>query len=475
MAKFFPCPNPACTYQFDAEQLPAAAMVTCPICRTRFPYKANASKGNASKSRPAPVEDDQDDFRDEDESPRSRSREKTSRLVSSRNVPKGSTKKTILMIAGFVGVGICVILVIVLAMRKKQFNLEEQEEFFNNDEYNFRFQLFAKKKWNENKALSDKLGTNGFLQKRSDPDAWIGLRALKYEGGTRNPRPRELEVELQGILSRNFGNPPKNPVTVKLANVDVPGYHFEGELDGTLMEGEGYMLFSKGIGYIMLVFAPKDKWSDVKDDLFKLRDTFKFGKERDNWKEKTASSVVYTPKVGDYQMEDMDGIWEHAIPEPDPADPTAKKPKKNEYVREVTDEDDNATMLFRCPHPGQLKKARPDIVADAMVLSLEKGEGVDDAKNYLTEKLNKRDETSGTKYTFEPQEKPPFGTALPKSEGMAVYWVTNTTDPKVKSFYVISTIKSGDRLIAAVAWCKHINAELLEPYLIHLVGTLKAK
>jgi len=42
MANFFPCPNPACTYQFDADQLPAAAMVTCPICRTRFPYRAAA-------------------------------------------------------------------------------------------------------------------------------------------------------------------------------------------------------------------------------------------------------------------------------------------------------------------------------------------------------------------------------------------------------------------------------------------------
>ena len=42
MANLFPCPNSACTYQFDADQLPAAAMVTCPICRTRFPYRAAA-------------------------------------------------------------------------------------------------------------------------------------------------------------------------------------------------------------------------------------------------------------------------------------------------------------------------------------------------------------------------------------------------------------------------------------------------
>lgn len=40
MSTFFSCPNPACSYQFDASQLPPAAIVTCPLCGMRFTYQA---------------------------------------------------------------------------------------------------------------------------------------------------------------------------------------------------------------------------------------------------------------------------------------------------------------------------------------------------------------------------------------------------------------------------------------------------
>src|SRR5947209_14717661 len=54
MATPFPCPNPACTYRFDPAQLPPAAMVTCLLCHTRFPYRA-AAPAAAPPPPPAPA------------------------------------------------------------------------------------------------------------------------------------------------------------------------------------------------------------------------------------------------------------------------------------------------------------------------------------------------------------------------------------------------------------------------------------
>ena len=58
----FPCPNPACGYVFDTVQLPAAAMVTCPLCRTRFPYRAGQILGASPGAPAAAVPDMADAF-----------------------------------------------------------------------------------------------------------------------------------------------------------------------------------------------------------------------------------------------------------------------------------------------------------------------------------------------------------------------------------------------------------------------------
>src|SRR3990167_3433911 len=96
MPNFFPCPNPACTYQFDADQLPAAAMVTCPICRTRFPYRAVAPAPTAADESPSNPGGD-NPFGSAPPVERST---RTNRLVTLRNLPKSSKSKTALMALG---------------------------------------------------------------------------------------------------------------------------------------------------------------------------------------------------------------------------------------------------------------------------------------------------------------------------------------------------------------------------------------
>src|SRR5262249_34891622 len=91
----FPCPNSQCSYQFDADILPAAAMVTCPLCRTRFPYRANRPVSATAGVEPA------DDLRPAGP-----------RLIHLREVPKGGGLLTTLLWVG----GFCVVLAGLLAV-----------------------------------------------------------------------------------------------------------------------------------------------------------------------------------------------------------------------------------------------------------------------------------------------------------------------------------------------------------------------
>src|SRR5687768_12879712 len=99
MPTYFPCPNAQCTYQLDADILPPAALVTCPLCRTRFPYRPNRPV-HAQTAPAAPPHDPGT------EGPR---------VVQLRDVPRGrGILTTVLMVGGFVLVLTAVLAAIVL-------------------------------------------------------------------------------------------------------------------------------------------------------------------------------------------------------------------------------------------------------------------------------------------------------------------------------------------------------------------------
>ena len=494
MANFFPCPNPACTYQFDASQLPEAAMVTCPICRTRFPYRDSANKAptrpparrQQAEANPFDEDNDATSLEAEDTAPPPRSREKSSsrpkggkseerpnRLRNQNYPSKGGRGSTALMLVGISVVLLGILATIFFSMRgNRWFGDDEVGKDYVDQNFNFRFLRFETR-WIEDQDLRKKLGMNAFIMRSKEPQSWIGVRAKTFDSGARNPSPNELNIELEQILKNNFTSVQKTAQVAKIAKIDVNGFEFEAEYDGTLMKGQIHAFANKGIGYWMIIFSPRDVWDDAKGHLTSLRDSFEFATLRDTWKEQVPPAVPHFVPDGDYQLEDGDRIWHRAI---DPNDDAAKGPVKFvTFVLDPKSNDDHATMLFRCPHPLQLKKAMPDIVADAVVLVLDKGEGVDDVRAYLNEKKEKED-TFNAKYTFEKIERPPSGTPFPKTDGsMASYVVTNSIDQKQKQYYAIATMKQGSKLIAAIGWCKEPLSDSMEPYILRLIGSLKPR
>src|SRR5258708_7170696 len=139
--------------------------------------------------------------------------------------------------------------------------------------------------------------------RRIDPEAWIGLRAWKVgDDGKRNARTGELNKQMTILLRKNFRGFQTN-TDIKRTIGDQQqreALEFSGELDGTQMWGEAMAFENKGLGYVLLIFAPLDKWKDASEDLYKLRNSFSFASLRDNWKPGEAEIIPHYVDDGDY-------------------------------------------------------------------------------------------------------------------------------------------------------------------------------
>ena len=471
MANFFPCPNPACTYQFDADQLPAAAMVTCPICRTRFPYRAAApsAKAPARDAKQNPFGSGPADGGDSQTAP-SPQRERTNRLVNPGQVPKGNKTQTILMIAGFTGVLFTVLAIVFFSMRNNPFRSDgETAETYTDDENNFRFRRFDKSVWTEDKSIRSKMKISGFIQKRTKPDAWFALHTKDF--GKKSPRPNEMRTAMIKMLRSGFKLDPNTPAfQATISGQPAYAIQFQGEQAGQQMIGEGYAFNNKGIGYILLYWASNDSWESAKRELKDLAASFEFATARDKWQETESSVDQYFVASGNYQIDDIDGVWERGTVE---GEEGPKKPVKKPYILlNMADKDKQATMAFR------FKESQIRPVPETIVLVMEKAaDPLQAAHDYWFEKLKEDEGRNGeVKIAFEPVKKSPSGMEIPKSDAkIGIYLLENPEDRKSKKFYAIAAMNIGDKLVAAISWCPDREAEDLEPLMLTFIATLKER
>ncbi len=464
MANYFPCPNPACTYQFDATQLPAAAMVTCPICRTRFPYRA------APVAAAVPTQTYHGAVPDETESQaeptQTRTREPVNRLLNPRAVPKSNKTQTTLLLIGFTLVSATVLLTIFLSMKRGFLGRDEDTSTtYTDDNFNFRIKKFGS--WKQDTELRGELGFNAFLMKAPETDAWIGLRCVNIGGGSgiRGPREGELDIEMQNIFKRFKSRPQREAIEATVGGKKVKAYQFQGELKEMPVWGQVYVFDHQGIGYVMMTWAAQEKWAGMKSELDGLRDSFAFASQREKWKDTGGNVVYHFVENGDYEVGDSFGIWERAISE------SEKKiqHKLRIYVKDATDEDPNATILLRCRYPDKQKGVHlPE--AHAMTIVLPKGENLEDAKKYVLEGRIMKD---GDTVAVEEYQKKPTETAVPPN--VAVFRLVNKVDKTQNRYYAISVSKVNGHLIAAVGWCAERDVEYMDRYIVSLVSSLKAR
>jgi hypothetical protein len=447
MPSFFPCPNAQCSYQFDADQLPAAAMVTCPLCHNRFPYRAGRP---ISTDEPRPA---------------------GPRMVKLRNVPQGGgVLTTVLWVGGFLIVLAGVLAAITLRGLNTSSDSSAKEAL--DEKFNLKVEPFPTG-WANDPNPPASVDRNILLRKRSNPDGWVAVAARDW--GDRQPRAGELDEYFRGRLRIAFRTLETEPVEGQTwAGQPATAVRFTGNLDDFQVRGEAFAMAHKGIGYVFVAWAAEPNWAALRDELVGLKEKVRPAGFRDAWSEKRASALVY--EGNGFQIEDVDGAWLLRKPAED-----GKRPKHPDDVLDDVKAIDPAAVMaliarYQIRERGDALRLSP--VAHALVVELApKGDPLETAKAHAMERV-KRDFADGPPegLALEPLTKSPSGVALPTS-GPAIgrFRLKNPKATGDEELWVISALVVGDKVIAVEANVLAKNASYVEEWMINLAGSLKAK
>jgi hypothetical protein len=454
MPTTFPCPNAQCSYQFDADILPAAAMVTCPLCRTRFPYRAN---------RPVPTADD---THSGDER-----RPSGPRVVHVRDMPKGgSILRTMLSVVAFTVVLIAILYAIFM---RGQHLREGPSSIVTDESFNLRIEPFPSG-WTENLEARKPFGVNVLGRKHNSPEGYVAISARDWVD--RSPRPAELDAEMQRPLRKALATPFFQPIEgEKWAGQSALATQFAGNLNDTQMRGEAYAMSYKGISYVFFAWAPDTSWEGQRAELVALRDKVTPAGFREKWVEKRPSIVVHAPDGAGYQVEDADGAWVRGKP----AEEWAEKEKIKYIVDDVKQLDPAATLALLAryqPKDGGDTKLQP-VDAMALIVELDKGGNpLFTAKAHVIERIKREFADSPPEVTLEPITKSPSGVALPTNgPAIARLRFRNPQDRDQPEMWVIAAIAVGGKTVAVEIRTREKDASNVDEWMVHLAGSLRAK
>jgi hypothetical protein len=456
MPNYFPCPNAQCSYQFDADILPAAAMVTCPLCRTKFPYRAN--QPNPAVTGPG------------GQAPES-VRPAGSRLISVRDVPHGgSIWTTILWVGGFCAVLAAVVLMLTMHGRPRGGLSTEATDA----KFNISVEPFPTE-WDSNSDAQKPVNANILGRKRTSPDAWIAV--VGQDWVERQPRTGEVDelmrVHVKGRES-SFSNVDLEPIEGESwANQPALGLRFSGTLDDAQIRGEAYAISHKGIAYVFIAWAAEANWQGIRAEAVGLREKIRPANYRDKWVEKRANTVTHDG--GAYQIEDTDGAWVRSKP----AEEWSPKDKVKYPIDDVKEIDPAATMAFlteyRIREGGDSKRQGAE--AKALVVELPGGGNpLEAAKAHVIERIKKDYAGAPPEIKLEPMNRSPAGVQLPTG-GPAIgrFLFHDPYDRQNRVMYIISALSAGGKTVAIETHTLEKNASYVEEWMVHLAGSLKAK
>jgi hypothetical protein len=453
MPTYFPCPNNQCSYQFDADILPPAAIVTCPLCRTRFPYRANRPVPTPAE-RPAPAYD---------------LRPPGPRVIRLRDVPRGGgLVVTLLWVGGFVIVLSAVLAAIFL--RGQRSYRPDAVATRTDQTFNLSVDPFPAD-WGKDPNPRPAVDANVLVRQRSDPDGWVAVASKDW--ADRQPRAGEVE-ELMRSRLRPFRTLEIEPVDGETwAGHPARAVRFSGTLDDLQVRGEAYAFSYQGVGYVFYAWAAEANWDRLRDEAVSLREKVRPAGFRDQWAEKRANVRVYE---GDgYQVEDPDGVWVQAKPAE-----KGRQPKRTDYViDDVKAIDSAATMAFQARYQirdhGDALRQSPE--AMALVVELERKENpLEAATAHIIERTKRAYAGEPPDFTLEVMAKSPSGIPLPAG-GPAIgrFRLKDPTATGDEQMWIISAITVGEKVVAVEAHVPERYASYVEEWMIHLAGSLKGK
>jgi hypothetical protein len=455
MPTYFPCPNTQCSYQFDADILPPAAMVTCPLCRTRFPYRANRP---VTTEAGAPTADGAE------------SRPSGPAVIKAREIPKSNVWVTTIAVGAF---GLVLVAVLIGLMKQRGQPQNSSSSEATNESFNVKVDPFPGS-WEEDfEYVRNPLEANILGRKRANPDGYVAVGARDW--GDREPRTGELDEMMQGRLRSAFTSVIMEPVEGQTwANRPAISVRFTGSRNDEHVRGEAFTISNKGIGYLFVAWASEANWSGLQSELTSIREKIQPAGYRDKWMPKKMNVETFPSEDGKYQVEDVDGAWLKGKP----ADQWSPKEKK--YVLEPEDLkglDPNASMAFEAAY--QFKERgdakRHPATTHALVVELSKGgDPLEAAKAHVIERIKKDYAAANVPdIKLEPLNK---GTALPTG-GPAIgrFLFKDPFDKDNKVEWVISAISVGGKTVAVETSVLEKHATFVDEWMVHLAGSLKAR
>lgn len=461
MPSYFPCPNTQCGYQFDADILPPAALVTCPLCRTKFPYRANRPLPTAAgadapgAAGPAPPAGP--------------------RVVNLRDVPRdGGPLSVILWIGGTVAVLGTLTAVLYVWSNKPSGIVSRGDENGEQSDPKFNLKLDPfPPEYAEDVAAREGIQANIFARKRAGPDGWTAMAAKDFKD--RNPRPAELDDLVRGRLKAALGTPDVVPAAGENTWAGKPAraVAFSGDWDGNPVKGQAFAIAHQGFAYAFFAWAAERDWDGLRGELTGLREKFHFLSTRADWEAKTPGTRVFDGTG--YRLEDSDDVWARGKPAAD------WKPKEEpRFVLDDPKEHDPAADMmllaaFQSRAGGDGKRHRAEALAMVAILTTA-GNPLEVAKAHVTERIQKEFAGQTVDVKLEPLATSPAGVALPAG-GPAIgrFRFQNPLERDDRSLWIIAAIPVGGKVVAVEVRAKEKEATYVEEWMVHLAGSLKAQ
>ncbi|MCX7665071.1 MAG: zinc-ribbon domain-containing protein [Gemmataceae bacterium] len=501
MSSIFPCPNTGCTYQFNADQLPPAAMVTCPFCRTKFPYRRGigvvmaqpvavpppASSTQASHLPPSAAgEFDFGNFNQPEPTtsvsasePDSTGRapqgsyQREPRLVGAVGLPSKKTLPvTALVLSGvvaFLVVAVVGVVIFFIKSGKPAKGPDKQSE----EIYNLEFIPFSDE-WQKDESFRREIDANVIgMSRKESPKAMFALWANDYKD--RMPRANELRDAMTSrVKSYMPGCEIVNKKDGKLLGLGAQAIAFQGTpttKGGDVYRGEAYAVGSKGIGYVVFLLAPLAEWDAAKKELDSVKDLVKLGKGRENWKESSAPKKSIAPPGAPYDIEDHHGgVWK-----------SIDGPLNEDRMPDLKAYDPATVYLLegRKAFQGTSVKGTKswtNVKATAAVLELPKsGDDILETVKTYTEGYIKRQYVEGDNDGKIVPYDSPTGLELPTGPKIGRFIHRDKTNPDLQEMWILSAIEIDGKIYAVQAKCREEHARYLEEWMTTLAGSLKPR
>lgn len=469
MSTMLKCPNPSCTFVFDASTVPQGVVLACPRCAMQFtlgnpaqqtPQTSAASPGanpfgTTTPPSPAPARN----------APPTKANS-SGVVYSKTEVADPSTgRKSRLQSFILAGVSAVAIAACAIALWYKLTHNGESvaaDSAYMFKEHNLSFEP-PPSPWVRDEETRASLGSPYMLvYKRDNPEAHMAFGARDYD--PRSPRESELQrglmQALENLIDKNHFSLIDEKMDSSWMGQDVKGFRFRTQLkSGQAVEGEGYRLVYKGIGYWFLGWTGDNLYEEMHHDFAEARRHCKLLDLRNDWKERQSATIPFKGDRVGYTILDCEGIWEE------------EKDEGN-----IKFEGDEADKLLK------LKKGKnKDVVQDGNLIVYVLPDGGDPmtvAREFVTK--HRKDEIKRTgdypvdfsEVTSMEGDQLPSPVEHPASVLRLQSKVKGAKDQN--RFHVISGAKIDNKIVVVHAYCdlSRENRELLEPIFVQIASSL---